>query len=108
MAQALKSFVVDDIAAFAVGPHAYGGAARERLKLSVLDTLGCAIGALGAEPVEAVRAVVDRFGGNGLCTVIGGAASAPDRAAMMNGCLVRYLDFMDNTQRVGEVCHPAD
>lgn len=26
----------------------------------------------------------------------------------MNGCLVRYLDFMDNYFRAGEVCHPAD
>ena len=26
----------------------------------------------------------------------------------MNGCLVRYLDLMDNYFRAGEVCHPAD
>ena len=103
-----KRFMVADMAAFAVGPHSFEGEARERLKLSVLDSLGCAIGALGAEPVQAVRRVVEAFGGAGTCTVIGGPRSAPDRAAMMNGCLVRYLDFMDNYLRVGEVCHPAD
>ena len=103
-----KRFMVADIAAFAVAPHAFEGAARERLKLSVLDTLGCAIGALGAAPIQAVRRVVEAFGGTSTCTVIGGPRTAPDRAAMMNGCLVRYLDFMDNYLRVGEVCHPAD
>ena len=77
-----KRFMVADMAAFAVGPHSFEGEARERLKLSVLDTLGCAIGALGAEPVQAVRRVVEAFGGAGTCTVIGGPRSAPDRAAI--------------------------
>ena len=108
MTQAKQRFMVENIAAFVVGPHTFEGEARERLKRSVLDTLGCAIGALGAEPTQAVRRVVDAFGGAGICTIIGGPRSAPDRAAMMNGCLVRYLDFMDNYLRVGEVCHPAD
>ncbi len=103
-----RRFVVEEIAAFAIRQHSFEGASRERLKLSVLDTLGCAIGALGAKPIQAVRRVMEDFGGAPTCTVIGGARSAPDRAAMMNGCLVRYLDFMDNYLRVGEVCHPAD
>lgn len=108
MTHARRPFVVEDIAAFAVGPHDFEGKARERLKLSVIDALGCAIGALDAAPIRAVRRVVEAFGGAGTCTVIGGPRSAPDRAAMMNGCLVRYLDFMDNYLRIGEVCHPAD
>lgn len=103
-----KKTTVQQIAAFATGAHTLAPDARERLKLSVLDTLGCALGALGAGPVQAVRSVVESFGGSGLCTVIGGPPSAPDRAAMMNGSLVRYLDFMDNYARPGEVCHPAD
>lgn len=103
-----REFMIQAIAGFATAPPVLEPAARERLKLSVLDTLGCAIGALGAGPVQAVRSVVEAFGGNGTCTVIGGPPSAPDRAAMMNGSLVRYLDFMDNYLRPGEVCHPAD
>lgn len=101
---------VERIARFALRADGAGMApeARDRLKRSLLDALGCAIGALGAGPVEAVRALVDEFGGSPVCTLIGGGRSSPDRAGLLNGCLVRYLDFMDNTARQGEVCHPAD
>src|SRR5215207_2389087 len=54
---------------------------REQLKLRVLDSLGCALGALGAEVPAVVRAQVEDFGGDPLCTLIGGGWSAPDRAA---------------------------
>ncbi|MCJ2088495.1 MmgE/PrpD family protein [Methylobacterium sp. E-005] len=82
--------------------------AADRLKRILLDTLGCAIGALGAGPVVAVRNVVDALGGEPACTLIGGGRSSPDRAALYNGSLVRYLDFLDSYNRQGEVCHPAD
>jgi 2-methylcitrate dehydratase PrpD len=36
---------------------------RERLKVSVLDALACAISAHGAPPIEACRAQADEFGG---------------------------------------------
>jgi 2-methylcitrate dehydratase len=106
----MDTFAVEEIAAFTL--RAAGGdlepAVRERLKLSVLDALGCAIGALGGEPVGRVREQVELFGGRGLCRLIGGGASAPDRATLVNGCLIRYLDFMDNCASPGEVCHPSD
>ena len=82
--------------------------ARHELKIRVLDSLGCAFGALGAPPVEAVRAQVDDFGGRPLSTLIGGGASGPDRAALYNGALVRYLDFNDSYFAPGETCHPSD
>jgi 2-methylcitrate dehydratase len=82
--------------------------AREALKLRVLDSLGCAIGAVGGEPVRAVRRQVDDFGGQPLCTLIGGGRTAPDRAALYNGALVRYLDFNDSYLAPGETCHPSD
>lgn len=91
-----------------VDPSHVSDEAHDRLKRSLLDALGCAIGALGHGPVRAVRGLIDAFGGQPLCTLIGGGRSSPDRAALYNGCLVRYLDFMDNTARQGEVCHPAD
>lgn len=84
------------------------GPARAELKIRVLDALGCALGALEARPVRAVRAVVDDFGGWPLCTLIGGGRSAPDRAALYNGALVRYLDFNDSYFAPGETCHPSD
>jgi 2-methylcitrate dehydratase len=82
--------------------------ARETLKQRVLDALGCALGALGASPVRAVRAELDEFGGRPLCALIGGGRTAPDRAALYNGALVRYLDFNDSYFAPGETCHPSD
>jgi len=82
--------------------------ARTELKIRVLDALGCALGALGAPPVRAVRAVIDDFGARPVCTLIGGGCSAPDRAALYNGALVRYLDFNDSYFAPGETCHPSD
>jgi 2-methylcitrate dehydratase len=82
--------------------------ARRALKIRLLDSLGCAIGALGSGPARAVRAHVDEFGGNGRATLIGGGESAPDRAALYNGTLVRYLDFMDFYAAEKQTCHPSD
>ncbi len=82
--------------------------ARLQLKARVLDSLGCAIGALDGEPVRLVRDQTEEFGGAGLCTLIGGGRTAPDRAAFYNGTLVRYLDFNDSYLAPGETCHPSD
>ena len=83
-------------------------AASEQLKLRVLDSLGCAVGALGAEPIHMLRAQLDDFGGSQRVTLIGGGRSAPDRAALYNSALVRYLDFNDSYLAKGETCHPSD
>lgn len=82
--------------------------AREQLKIRVLDTLACAIGALDGEPVRLVRAHVDEFGGRGPCSLIGGGPAAPAPAAFYNSALVRYLDFNDSYFARGETCHPSD
>ncbi|CAL1241633.1 MmgE/PrpD family protein [Candidatus Methylocalor cossyra] len=82
--------------------------ARRQLKIRVLDALSCAVGALGGEPIRALEAQLAEFGGNGLCTLIGGGRTAPDRAALYNGALVRYLDFNDSYLAKGETCHPSD
>jgi 2-methylcitrate dehydratase len=83
-------------------------AAREALKIRVLDSLGCAFGALSGEPVRMIRRDIDEFGGNPLCTLIGGGKTSPDRATFGNGALVRYLDFNDSYLAPGETCHPSD
>jgi 2-methylcitrate dehydratase len=82
--------------------------AREQLRLRVLDSLGVALGALDGEPVAMVREQVREFGGAPLCTLIGAGRGAPDRAALYNGALVRYLDFNDSYLAPGETCHPSD
>jgi 2-methylcitrate dehydratase len=82
--------------------------AREQLKLRVLDSLGCALGALGAPTTAAIREHTRELGGAPLATLIGGGKTAPDRAAFLNGALVRYLDFNDSFLSKGETCHPSD
>jgi 2-methylcitrate dehydratase len=82
--------------------------AKRGLKIRVLDSLGCAVGALRGEPIKMLRAQIEDFGGNRLCTLIGGGKTAPDRAALYNGALARYLDFMDSYVAKGETCHPSD
>src|SRR6188472_1236340 len=83
-------------------------AAREQLKIRVLDALACAIGAVEGEPARLVRAQVEEFDGSGPCSLIGGGSAAPDRAAVYNSTLVRYLDFNDSFLARGETCHPSD
>jgi 2-methylcitrate dehydratase len=72
--------------------------------------MGCAIGALGSEPPRAVRRTVEAYATaeHGPCTLIGGGQSAPDRATLVNGALVRYMDFMDNFLAPKQTCHPCD
>ena len=82
--------------------------AQRELKIRVLDGLGCALGALDGPPVRAIRTQLDDFGGHPHCTLIGGGATAPDRATLYNGALVRYLDFNDSYFAPGETCHPSD
>ncbi len=82
--------------------------AREQIKIRILDSLGCALGALGAGPTKIVRKYVDDLGAPGSCTLIGGGCARPDYAAFYNAALVRYLDFNDSYLAKGETCHPSD
>ena len=82
--------------------------ARQQLKIRILDALGCAIGALEGPPIKMLRAQLEDFGGRPLVTLIGGGKSAPDRAALYNSALVRYLDYNDSYIAPKETCHPSD
>jgi 2-methylcitrate dehydratase len=73
-----------------------------------LDALGCAVGALEGGPVRLIRQQIEDFGGTAHCSLIGGGRTAPDRAALYNSALVRYLDFNDSYLAEGETCHPSD
>ena len=83
-------------------------AARDQLKIRVLDALGCALGAQNAPPIRMIRTQIQDFGGTARCTLIGSDKSAPDRAAFYNSALARYLDFNDAYLAKGETCHPSD
>src|SRR5437868_7759716 len=82
--------------------------ARQALKIHVLDALGCAFGALEGPPIKMLQAQLDDFGGKPLVTLIRGGKTAPDRAALYNSALVRYLDYNDSYIAKNETCHPSD
>jgi 2-methylcitrate dehydratase len=98
--------LVDQLAAFVVRASydELSTKARDQLKIRVLDSLGCASGALRGEPIRLIRAQTEDFSGANHCTLIGGGRTAPDRAAFYNSALVRYLDFNDSFLASGETC----
>ncbi len=98
MAEFVVSSTFEDLSSQAV----------EQLKIRILDALGCALGALTAQTTRLVREVATDLGGEKRCSLIGGGKSSPDRAALFNGALVRYLDFNDSFLSKGETCHPSD
>jgi 2-methylcitrate dehydratase len=102
--------MVKDLARFAVSAawEDLSGDAREALKVRMLDALGCALGALEGEPITFLRSYLGAMGGEPAVTLIGGGRTAPDRAALFNGALVRYLDYNDSYLAQGETCHPSD
>src|SRR5246127_5267872 len=82
---------------------------RERLKVSVLDSLACAINAQGVPPIVACLEQAKQFGGSDArCTLIGGGKANVVYAAQYNTALVRYIDFMDSYLGGEELCHPSD
>jgi 2-methylcitrate dehydratase len=76
-------------------------------KRTLLDALGCGIAAIGCEAAAIVDRVVPR-GSEGEATVYGESApTSLERAVLMNGVLVRYLDMMD-VYWANDVCHPSE
>jgi 2-methylcitrate dehydratase len=62
----------------------------------LLDTLGCALGGLNADPVRMARRVAELEGGKPQSTVIGvGSKVSCEQAAFLNGMALRYLDYND-------------
>jgi len=102
--------IVHDLARF-VNSASYddlSDEATQQLKVRVLDSIGCAIGALDGEPIRALRKHLSDFGDTKHATLIGGGETAPDRAALYNSALVRYLDYNDSYLAEGETGHPSD
>ena len=100
----------EQLAAFVVRAS-YDHLSREaghQLKIRILDGLGCAVGALKGKPLRLIKDQIEAFDGARHCTLIGGGKAAPDRAALYNTALVRYLDFNDSYLARGETCHPSD
>lgn len=102
--------IVNDLAVFVKNADYknLSGQAVEHLKIRLLDSLGTAIGAIEGPPVQAIRTMANDFGGRAISSLIGGGKTTPDRAALYNSALVRYLDFNDSYLAKGETCHPSD
>jgi 2-methylcitrate dehydratase len=78
-----------------------------KAKALLLDTFGCAIGAVDGKPVKALRSVLRARGGNPQATVIGsGWKTSCDEAAFLNALQIRYLDFNDYAA-LGYPHHPS-
>lgn len=78
-------------------------------KRVLLDTLGCAIGALGSEPAKIMVGLIPEVATDSPgATIIGsGRRTTAEGAALINGTLVRYLDFMD-VYWAKDICHPSE
>jgi len=79
------------------------------VKRLVLDTLGCALGAVGSEPAKIAEATVTPLGANARgATIIGsGEHVSAEAASFVNGTQVRFLDFLD-VYFTKDVCHPSE
>ena len=78
------------------------------VKRRLLDSIGCALGAWDAEPATIGRKIGKTLSADRGATLVGTRhKSPPDRAAFVNGCMVRYLDYND-TYLSKEPAHPSD
>src|SRR5215831_5000103 len=78
----------------------------ERVKIHLIDALGCGVAALNEKAVRICRDVALPVTGSS--TIIGtNRRTLPDLAAFANGAAIRYLDFNDTY--VGKFSiHPSD
>jgi 2-methylcitrate dehydratase len=78
------------------------------VKRSLVDSVGCALGAFAAEPAKIGRRLAGRVTSNPPASIIGTTMkTSPEWAAFVNGTMVRYLDFNDDyINRDGP--HPSD
>lgn len=110
MTAVVADTMASELAAFAAGstPAELTAEVRDRIKISLLDSLACGIAGQGGEPVQRLRGYLDELGGHATATLLGGGRTSPDRAAFFNGAAIRYLDYNDTFAAPGESCHPSD
>lgn len=73
----------------------------------VVDSMGCAMAALLAPPVRALRRVALPVASGGARLFGTLVRTSPDMAALVNGTMVRYLDMSDAHLRLS-AAHPSD
>src|SRR5258706_1904290 len=89
----------------------YDGLSREavhQVRRTLLDTLGCGIGAFDGEPASIARRMAGRVQGDPSARILGTRQrTSTDLAAFANTALVRYLDCNDTYAARG-TGHPSD
>ena len=82
--------------------------ALHAVKRSFIDSIGCAVGALEAEPVRIAREMAVHVSSDKPATLFGTAIkTSTDMAAFVNGTMIRYLDFNDDYIN-NDGPHPSD
>jgi 2-methylcitrate dehydratase len=83
---------------------------RHETKRRLVDSVGCAIGAIDAPPVRIARSMATEISGNPSATVVGGPRrTSIEMATFANTVMVRYLDFNDMYFSAnGGGGHPSD
>lgn len=77
-------------------------------KKRLIDSLGCAIGAIREDPVRIAHEVVESNYPHGVSTILGrDTKTSPDMASFVNGIMIRYFDYND-TYLSKEPAHPSD
>lgn len=77
-------------------------------KRSLLDSVGCALAAVGNEDMQAMYRFIEKLGGTPEATVIGrDIRTNALNAALMNGLLIRALDYNDSYWQQ-DPSHPSD
>jgi 2-methylcitrate dehydratase len=66
-------------------------------KRSIVDSVGCAIGAFQEQPCIALRSYASQTTATSGATIFGTKSkTSPEVAALVNGTMIRYLDFSDD------------
>ena len=101
---------VEQLAAYALRAQyeELSAESKKQISVHILDSLGCQIAAMGANPVNACREQVQEFSPSGQASLIAGGTSSPVYAAFWHTALVRYVDAMDNILAPTETAHTAD
>src|SRR6267378_6864325 len=82
--------------------------AVHQVRRTLIDTLGCGIGAFAGEPASIARRMAGRVQGNPSACILGTRQrTSTDLAAFANTALVRYLDCNDTYASRG-TGHPSD
>ena len=82
----------------------------EQAKQKVIDTIGCALGALNSTPVKLLKEMGDSFGSKGISAHVWGTnqTMSPDNVSFVNSAAARYLDYNDIYLGKHQACHPSD